>query len=45
MNHCPECGQPVQVWPDNSGGLTVNFACDTVGCPSGKPPWDTPRPS
>ena len=41
---CPECGQPVQVWADRSGGVTVNFECLNVRCTSGKPPWDTPRP-
>lgn len=43
-NNCPECGSPVQVWADQSNGVTVNFACDNAACPSGKAPWDTPRP-
>ena len=41
MNKCPECHQPVDVWADNSGGVTVNFRCHNASCPSGKPPWDT----
>lgn len=45
MNRCPECGGPVEVWADRSGGVTVNFACPNPSCRSGKPPWDTPRPS
>lgn len=40
---CEECGGPVEVWADNSDGVTVNFACDNPACKSGKPPWDTPR--
>ena len=43
-NACPECGRPVQVWADRSGGVTVNFACDNAACASGKGPWDTERP-
>lgn len=45
MSNCPECGQPAQVWADNSGGVTVNYACDNPECESGKGPWDTPRPT
>jgi hypothetical protein len=41
---CPECRGPVTVWPDRSGGVTVNFLCDNPACLSGKPPWDTPPP-
>lgn len=44
MNVCPECGDPVDVWADNSGGVTVNFACDNEACASGKGPFDTQRP-
>lgn len=43
-NTCPECGHPVEVWADRSGGVTCNFACDNPACASGNPPWDTPRP-
>ena len=42
---CPVCGHPVQVWPDLSDGLKVNFACDNYDCAAGKGPWDTPRPT
>lgn len=44
MTRCPECQSEVQVWADRSGGVTINFACDTPTCSSGKAPWDTPRP-
>jgi len=44
MNTCPECGGPVTVWADRSDGVTVNFRCPNVTCPSGKGPWDTPEP-
>jgi hypothetical protein len=44
MNTCPECHEPVTVWADSSGGITVNFRCDNAACKSGKPPWDTPEP-
>lgn len=43
-DRCPECNGPAEVWPDRSGGITVNYACDAPACPGGKPPWDTPRP-
>ncbi len=43
-NRCPECNGPVNVWADNSDGLTVNFRCLNFDCPSGKGPWDTPPP-